>query len=122
MDFIFLATFSSFAIIVSLVNIPSHSKICRKGGMLITMKITITTTTTTKTTFLGTIHYKYEQSAGQNLLFVPKSNTKSNGNKSFEITAAKLWKALPPYIRFADSKAVLKSPLRTLLFYNYYQL
>ena len=39
------------------------------------------------------------RSASQKMLEVPKSNTKSCGDRSFSVAAAKLWNALPLYIK-----------------------
>ena len=59
--------------------------------------------------------------ASQKMLEVPKSNTKSYGDRSFSVAAAKLWNALPLYIKSTDTKNSFKSSLKTFLFHSYYQ-
>ena len=61
------------------------------------------------------------RSASQKMLEFPKSNTKSYGDRSFSVAAAKLWNALPLYIKSVDTKNSFKSSLKTLLFHRYYQ-
>ena len=59
------------------------------------------------------------RSASHKMLEVPKSNTKSYGDRSFSVAAAKFWNAHPLYIK--DTKNSFKSSLKTFLFHSYYQ-
>ena len=61
------------------------------------------------------------RSASQKMLEVPKSNTKSYGDRCFSVAAAKLLNALPLYIKSTDTKNSFKSSLKTFSFHSYYQ-
>ena len=56
------------------------------------------------------------RSAAFDLLFVPKSRTKSFGDRSFEVAAPGLWNKLPLSIRQAESVAGFKKLLKTHMF------
>ena len=45
----------------------------------------------------------------------------SYGDRSFPVAAAKLWNALPLYIKSTDTKKSFKSSLKTFLFHSYNQ-
>ena len=50
------------------------------------------------------------------LLDIPKSRTKTWGERSFAVCAPRLWNALPQYLRSAESVSSFKSSLKTHLF------
>ena len=56
------------------------------------------------------------RSAGANLLVVPKSRTKSYGDRSFSVAGPTLWNSLPESIRVLDGLVAFKRQLKTHLF------
>jgi hypothetical protein len=60
------------------------------------------------------------RSASQNLLAVPQSNTKTYGEKAFQVSAPKLWNSLPDYIRLSSSLGIFKDLVKTHLFRKYF--
>ena len=56
------------------------------------------------------------RSAGEMLLDIPKSNTKSWGDRSFAVCAPRLWNGLPLFVRSAESVSSFKSTLKSHLF------
>jgi len=52
----------------------------------------------------------------RNLLSVPYTHLKTRCDRAFESVAPKLWNALPPPIRFADSPVSFKLQLKPYLF------
>ncbi|XP_072039169.1 uncharacterized protein [Amphiura filiformis] len=56
------------------------------------------------------------RSASRELLVVPKSRTKSFGDRAFSIAGPNLWNSLPMDIRKARSVEQFKSLLKTYLF------
>lgn len=61
------------------------------------------------------------RSAGKNLLEVPKSNTKSYGDRSFAIYGPKLWNSIPTELRTCPSLQTFKTKLKTYLFCKYFK-
>ena len=60
------------------------------------------------------------RSIEQNLLTIPKTNTKTLGNKSFYVAAPTVWNSLPLEIRNSESLDIFKSRLKTYLFNSYF--
>lgn len=56
----------------------------------------------------------------QGLLTIPRSNQKTYGDRSFSVTAPKLWNALPLDIRNSGSITLFKCKLKTFLFMKHY--
>lgn len=56
------------------------------------------------------------RSSDQCLLLVPKTRYKTQGDRSFQVVAPRLWNALPQSLRVADSVDSFKRQLNTLLF------
>ena len=56
------------------------------------------------------------RSSSQSLLSVPKSRTKSFGERAFSTIAPRLWNGLPLSLRSAESIGSFKKDLKTLLF------
>ena len=50
------------------------------------------------------------------LLIVPKSKTRSYGDRHFSVSSAKLWNVLPNYIKNSNSVQYFKRQLKTYLF------
>ena len=65
------------------------------------------------------LHYhvveRTTRSSELGLLTIPKSRTKSYGDRSFEVAAPRLWNELPLFIRESGSVAEFKSKLKTHL-------
>ena len=57
------------------------------------------------------------RSVDQLLLSVPKSKRKLTGDRAFALLAPKLWNDLPLHVKQASSLSVLKTLLKTLLFF-----
>jgi len=55
------------------------------------------------------------RSAGQNLLVIPKSNTKTYGDRSFEIYGSKLWNSIPTDLRNCVSLTLFKNKLKKFI-------
>ena len=60
------------------------------------------------------------RSSNKNLLNIPKTNSKTYGDRAFSVAAPRLWNALPLSIRSIKSFDILKSNLKTFLFKKYY--
>ena len=60
------------------------------------------------------------RSTSQNLLAVPQSNTKTYGERTFQVSAPKLWNSLPDYIRLSSSLGIFKGLVKTHLFRKYF--
>ena len=56
------------------------------------------------------------RSSTQSLLFVPKANCSSLGDRAFAHAAPILWNSLPLTIRTSSSLAIFKKQLKTFLF------
>ena len=56
------------------------------------------------------------RSSGQLLLEVPRSRLKQRGDRSFAVTAPRLWNKLPPDIRTITDLSLFKSKLKTHFF------
>ena len=56
------------------------------------------------------------RSRTKNLLTVPRSNTKTYGDRSFQVAAAKLFNELPTDLKSTDSTNSFKAKLKTYLF------
>ena len=56
------------------------------------------------------------RSTSLNLLVIPKTRTKSFGDRAFEVVAPRLWNDLPLYMRQIESVAGFKKVLKTYLF------
>ena len=56
------------------------------------------------------------RSSAKNLLIVPRSNTKTYGDRSFQVAAAKLFNELPTDLKSAVSTNSFKAKLKTYLF------
>ena len=56
------------------------------------------------------------RSASLDLLFIPKSRTKSFGDRSFAVAATRLWNELPLYLRNSESVVGFKKNLKTHMF------
>ena len=56
------------------------------------------------------------RSSNSNLLVIPKPCTKSYGDRSFSVSAAKLWNSLPNSIRCIHSLSDFKKAIKTYLF------
>ena len=56
------------------------------------------------------------RSSSQNLLVVPKSRTKTYGDRTFEVAAPGLWNNLPLSVRQSESVVTFKKSLKTFLF------
>ena len=51
-----------------------------------------------------------------NRLYVPRSSTKSYGDRAFSIAAPVLWNSLPPDVRDIDNINSFKRAIKTFLF------
>ena len=60
------------------------------------------------------------RSASNHCLTVPSYNTKSDGERTFVVAAAKLWNNLPKNVKLSDSITNFKSLLKTHLFRSHY--
>jgi hypothetical protein len=60
------------------------------------------------------------RSTSQNLLAVPQTNTKTYGERTFQVSAPKLWNSLPDYIRLSSSLGIFKGLVKTHLFRKYF--
>ena len=60
------------------------------------------------------------RSSGQNLLIVPRVNTKSYGDRRFSVAGPKYWNLLPRSLRLTTSLDTFKSKLKTFLFIEAY--
>ena len=61
------------------------------------------------------------RSSTKNLLKVPKSRTKTYGDKAFSVTGPVLWNKLPDELRHELSLNSFKSKLKTFLFKHFYE-
>ena len=61
-------------------------------------------------------------SSAQSLLFVPKANCSSLGDRAFAHAAPVLWNSLPLTIRTSSSLAIFKKQLKTFLFRKAFSL
>ena len=55
-----------------------------------------------------------------NRLHVPKTRTKTFGDRAFAAAAPKLWNSLPIKLRFIDELSAFKTEIKTLLFKSAY--
>ena len=62
------------------------------------------------------------RSSAQFLLFVPKANCSSLGDRVFAHAAPVLWNSLPLTIRTSSSHAIFKKQLKTFLFRKAFSL
>ena len=62
------------------------------------------------------------RSSAQSLLFVPKANCSSLGDRAFAHAAPVLWNSLPLTIRTSSSLAIFKKQLKTFLFRKAFSL
>ena len=60
------------------------------------------------------------RSASKNVLLVPPSNTKSYGDRAFQVAAPRLWNFMPDNIRFSNSLGSFKGLVKTYLFSKYF--
>ena len=63
---------------------------------------------------------RHLRSSSMNLLHVPKTRTKTFGDRAFSVAAPVLWNALPASVRSIDSVNVFKKRLKTILFNDAY--
>ena len=61
------------------------------------------------------------RSSTKNLLKVPKSRTKTHGDRAFSVTGPVLWNKLPDELRHELSLNSFKSKLKTFLFKHFYE-
>ena len=61
------------------------------------------------------------RSSTKNLLKVPKSRTKTHGDRAFYVTGPVLWNKLPDELRHELSLNSFKSKLKTFLFKHFYE-
>jgi len=61
------------------------------------------------------------RSSTKNLLKVPKSRTKTYGDRAFSVTGPVLWNKLPDELRHELSLNSFKSKLKTFLFKHFYE-
>ena len=61
------------------------------------------------------------RSSSKNILKVPKSISKSYGDRAFQVAAPKLWNKLPDEIKLSSSLNEFKSKLKTFLFREAYE-
>ena len=62
------------------------------------------------------------RSSAQSLLFVPKANCSSLGDRAFAHAASVLWNSLPLTVRTSSSLAIFKKQLKTFLFRKAFSL
>ncbi len=63
---------------------------------------------------------RQSRSTSQNLLFVPRTNCVTFGDRAFSVYAPSLWNTLPLAIRSADSVDSFKSQVKTYLFRKHF--
>ena len=57
------------------------------------------------------------RSSLQNKLVVPKTRLRTFGDKSFSVTAPRLWNSLPDFVKSIGNFEIFKKRLKTYLFY-----
>ena len=62
------------------------------------------------------------RSSSKNLMVVPKTNTKTFGNRAFSHSAAVLWNSLPEPLKEVPNVSAFKAKLKTFLFKQAYNL
>jgi hypothetical protein len=60
------------------------------------------------------------RSDGQGLLYIPKTNCKTLGDRAFAHAAPQLWNSLPLDVRNCENISVFKKRLKTFLFNKAY--
>ena len=73
------------------------------------------------TSYIGDLLIPYSaprslRSSSQNLLCIPKTRLKTNGDRAFSVVAPQLWSSLPVHFKSSPSIDCFKSNLKTFIF------